>query len=158
MTIDLRKHTPRAAQHPVRTTDASLAHAETARDIPRARVAPNRRRERVVMLVAAAVIALIVLTLAFLGISRAWGHFFGGTDYEVRSLVSDVGHHMLLPQNETPTLATVTDMHALEGQLFFRKAQEGDKVLMYLISQQAILYRPSIDRIIEVGPITGAAQ
>ena len=65
---------------------------------------------------------------------------------------------MLLPQNETPTLATVSDLHALEGQAFFKNAKEGDKVLMYLRSQRAILYRPSIDRIIEVGPITGAAQ
>jgi hypothetical protein len=76
----------------------------------------------------------------------------------MKSLVADVGEHMLLPENETPTLATVSDLHALEGQMFFRNAAVGDKVLMYLVSQQAILYRPSIDKIIEVGPITGSAQ
>lgn len=107
---------------------------------------------------AAGVIALLILVLFGIGISKAWGHFFGGSEYEVRSLVSDVGDLMLLPEDETPTLATVTDLHALEGQLFFKNAQEGDKVLMYLKAQKAILYRPSIGKIIEVGPITGAEQ
>lgn len=110
------------------------------------------------MLFAAAVIAVLVLVAAAYGATRTWGHFFGGSEYEVRSLVADVGELMLLPDDESPTLATVTDLHALEGQLFFKYAEEGDKVLMYLRSQKAILYRPSIHKIIEVGPITGAQQ
>ncbi|MBP9757441.1 MAG: hypothetical protein KBD06_02465 [Candidatus Pacebacteria bacterium] len=157
MTIDLRKHAARTEQNHVRVPDA-MPRAEMHRDIPRARTAPKRQRERAVTLLAFGAIAAVVLVLAVFGVTRAWGHFFGGTEYEIKSLVSDVGEHMLLPENETPTLATVTDLHALEGQLFFRNAKEGDKVLMYLISQQAILYRPSIDKIIEVGPITGSAQ
>ena len=155
MTIDLRNHAAKPA--PQRPVDA-VREAEGAREIPRARHMRNRSRERAVMIGIGAIVALIVVILLGYGVMHAWGYFFGGTEYEVRSLVEDVGEHMLLPKDETPTLATVSDLHALEGQEFFRNAKEGDKVLMYLISRQAILYRPSIDRIIEVGPITGSAQ
>lgn len=156
MTIDLRKH----AQAPRETMRPSHMHAPAAvhHEIPRARTAPKKQQERAVMVFAALAIALVVLILLVFGAMKLWGRLFGGTEYEVRSLVSDVGDHMLLPESEIPTLATVTDLHALEGQQFFRKAEVGDKVLMYLISQEAILYRPSIDKIIEVGPITGDAQ
>jgi uncharacterized membrane protein YkgB len=156
MTIDLRKHAARPEYEHARMPNAP--RAETHTDVPRARMQPKRSREKLVMLVAAGAIALIVLILVIFGITKAWGALFGGTEYEMKSLVADVGEHMLLPENETPTLATVSDLHALEGQMFFRNAAVGDKVLMYLVSQQAILYRPSIDKIIEVGPITGSAQ
>lgn len=154
MTIDLRKHAARPEHHPVRVPDAPRVRE----DVLRARSAPKRKKERAVATFAVGIVALIVLVLVGFGVSKAWGYFFGGSDREVRALVADVGEHMLLPEGETPTLATVTDMHALEGQAFFKNAQEGDKVLMYMVSQKAIIYRPSIDRIIEVGPITGAAQ
>lgn len=158
MTIDLRKHAARPDQSAVRIPDVQRAHAELHHDIPRARHAAKRKQERAVMALAAVAIGIIVLIVVGFGVSKAWGYFFGGTDAEVRALVSDVGEHMLLPDDETPTLATVSDMHALEGQVFFRNAKEGDKVLMYLQAQRAIIYRPSIDKIIEVGPITGSEQ
>ncbi len=156
MTIDLRKANHQAAQHAVRVPDAPRAQVEA--HIPRTRVAPRRAQERAVMAIAAGAALIIVLILLVFGVTKVWDRFFGGTDAEVRSLVSSVGHHMLLPTDETPTLATVSDMHALEGQEFFKNAKEGDKVLMYLRTHRAIIYRPSIDRIIEVGPITGKAQ
>lgn len=126
--------------------------------IARARVTPKRNQERMVMTIAAGAAALLVVILLGYGVTKAWSYFFAGSEAEVRGLVADVSDHMLLPEDETPTLATVTDMHALEGQAFFKNAAEGDKVLMYMRSQKAIIYRPSIDRIIEVGPITGADQ
>ncbi len=110
------------------------------------------------MLVATGATALIVLIILGYGITKLWGYVFAGSDAELRALVSNVGEHMLLPADETPTLATVSDMHALEGQEFFKYAEEGDQVLMYMRSRKAIIYRPSIDKIIEVGPITGGAQ
>ncbi len=158
MTIDLRKpqHTERPQS--IRAADALRAHEEIRHDVARARHAPKRKQERAVMMLVAAVVGILVLILAGYGVTKAWGYFFGGSDAEVRSLISDVSDHMLLPADETPTLATVSDMHALEGQAFFKNAEVGDKVLMYLKAQKAIIYRPSIDKIIEVGPITGSDQ
>jgi hypothetical protein len=158
MTIDLRKHAPRPEQQPVRVPDVSRMQEVSHGDVRRAHAIPKRKQERAVALFVAGIIALIVLVLLGYGVSKAWGYFFAGEEREIRALVADVGDHMLLPADETPTLATVSDMHALEGQEFFKNAEVGDKVLMYLRSKRAIIYRPSIDRIIEVGPITGAAQ
>ncbi len=106
------------------------------------------------MMLVVGVVGLVIVLLLGYGVTRAWGYFFGGSEREMRALVEDVSKHMLLPENETPNLATVSDMHALEGQAFFKNAELGDKVLMYMVSQKAIIYRPSIDKIIEVGPIT----
>ena len=159
MTIDLRHHRktePVQRVAPVRVSDAPRVPEQAY--TPRARSAPKRGQERLVMMVAAGAAAIIVLIVLGYGITKLWGYFFAGSDAELRSLVSDVSDHMLLPPDESPTLATVSDMHALEGQEFFKNAQEGDKVLMYLRSRKAIIYRPSIDRIIEVGPITGGEQ
>jgi|688.fasta_scaffold00232_92 hypothetical protein len=56
---------------------------------------------------------------------------------------------MLLP-NEKPVFATVTDKTKLQDQEFFKKAENGDEVLMFPENKKVILYRPSINRIIDV--------
>lgn len=68
---------------------------------------------------------------------------------EVKSVVEDVATHMELPTEE-PSVATVSDTEKLKNQPFFANAQNGDKVLIYQSSKKVILYRPSIDKIIEV--------
>lgn len=76
------------------------------------------------------------------------------TQLQDQSLVDKVRRHMDIP-DETPLINTVTDAASLRNQLFYAKAQDGDKVLVF--SQRAILYRPSEDKVIEVGfirPVT----
>lgn len=68
---------------------------------------------------------------------------------EVAKIVKLVSKHMELP-DEAPTLATVTDKEKLSEQNFFKQAENGDKVLIYLQAGKAILYRPSIGKIIDV--------
>lgn len=72
---------------------------------------------------------------------------------EAAQLLAAIGKHMVLPQ-EKPTIATVEDTHKLQDQLFFKDAQNGDKVLLYAKSKKAILYRPSIGKVIEVAHLT----
>ena len=72
---------------------------------------------------------------------------------EVSDLVTKVGKLYELPTNESPTIATVSDKNKLLDQPFFARAQNGDKVLIYTNNKKAILYRPSINKIIEVAPI-----
>ena len=71
---------------------------------------------------------------------------------EVTELTAEVGKIMLLP-DETPILATVTDLEKVKEQDFFSKAQLGDKVLVYMEAKKAILYRPSAKLIVEVGRV-----
>lgn len=68
-------------------------------------------------------------------------------------LIEDVGKLVQLPQGETPTIATVSDVTKLKNQAFFAKAQNGDKVLIYTQAKRAILYRPSTNKVIEIAPV-----
>jgi len=72
---------------------------------------------------------------------------------EARAIVERVARHIVLPQGETPTIATVTDPERLKGQLFFAKTKMGDKVLIYTNAKKAILYNPTDDKIVEVAPL-----
>ncbi len=72
---------------------------------------------------------------------------------EVDALVKEVGVLIELPKDEKPTVATVTDLDKVKDQTFFKSAKNGDKVLIYTNAKKAILYRPSENRIIEVGAV-----
>ena len=76
------------------------------------------------------------------------------TTNETQLLVEEVGKLIILPQNEQPTIATVSDLGKLKDQPFFVKAQIGDKVLIYTTAKRAILFRPSSNQIIEIAPLT----
>lgn len=76
---------------------------------------------------------------------------------EISQLVDQVGTLMQLPTGEQPAIATVTDLSQLQNQPFFANAQVGDKVLIYQAAKEAILYRPSTNKIIEVAPVTDDA-
>lgn len=66
-----------------------------------------------------------------------------------QQLLDKVGKLVLLPTDETPTVALVKDISKLQNQPFFSRAQDGDYVIVYTQSKVAILYRPSVNRIIE---------
>ena len=72
---------------------------------------------------------------------------------EVNALVTKVGQLLELPQGEEPTVATVSDKEKLKDQAFFAKSENGDKVLIYKNEKKAILYRPSVNKVIDVAPV-----
>lgn len=73
--------------------------------------------------------------------------------FENQKVIDAVGKLITLPTDETPSIATVTDAAKLKSQSFFQNAQNGDKVLIYSQAKKAIIYRPSTNKIIEVGAI-----
>lgn len=76
---------------------------------------------------------------------------------ESRRVIEKVGRLMVLP-DETPQIGTVSNVEQLrKEQPFFTKAENGDKVLMYTNSKQAILYRPSKNIVVNVAPLTVGA-
>lgn len=72
---------------------------------------------------------------------------------EVKKITDQVSKLMVLPTKEEPIVVTVLDKNKLKDQDFFKKAENGDKVIVYSVSKQAILYRPSINKIIQVAPL-----
>lgn len=72
---------------------------------------------------------------------------------ENQALVDKIGKLILLP-GEEPRIATVSDKTQLSGQSFFNNAENGDKVLIYSQAKKAILYRPSINKIVEVSSVS----
>jgi predicted negative regulator of RcsB-dependent stress response len=72
---------------------------------------------------------------------------------ETKQITAQVGKLIELPANETPTVATVVDATKLQKQAFFSSAKNGDRVLIYTQAKKAILYRPSINKVIQVAPV-----
>jgi CHASE1-domain containing sensor protein len=108
------------------------------------------------------IVLLIVLLVAVLGIAGT-AYFYNKyqqikkdpttvATQETTALVQTIGKLMVLPTGETPTVATVTDKTKLTSQVFFKDAQNGDKLLAYTIAKKAILYRPSSNKIINIAP------
>ena len=74
-------------------------------------------------------------------------------DKEVEETMKKISRLILLPEGETPVLATVSDKEKLKNYPFFTQAENGDQVLIYVAAKKAILYRPSIEKVIDVAPV-----
>lgn len=77
---------------------------------------------------------------------------------ETTDLVAKVSKIVLLPEGETPTVATVSDPEALKDQVFFAHAVKGDKVLIYAQAKKAFLYSVTMNKIIDVAPLNIGAS
>lgn len=106
-------------------------------------------------------IALFVLLVAFAGVAVYFYRQFAElkanpqktVQEEITKIIKKVGKLMVLPEGETPTIATVTDPERLADQPFFAKAKVGDKVLIYTNAKKVILYDPVGNIIVEVAPL-----
>jgi hypothetical protein len=108
---------------------------------------------------------LIVLVVGFIAMAGAAGYFYmqyskvkknpqGVAQAEVDQLVARVGKLIVLPADETPTIATVSDPEKLKDQAFFKNAQAGFKVLIYTNAKKAVLFDPVANKIVEVAPLS----
>jgi hypothetical protein len=70
-----------------------------------------------------------------------------------QQVLEEVGEQMLLPVDEEPTITTVVDLEEVMYQPFFKDAEVGDQVIVYSLARKAILYRPSIKKIIEASSL-----
>jgi hypothetical protein len=102
---------------------------------------------------------VLILVVLLLIAATAGGSFFyyqltHPHTNELTALENHLAPMIALP-DEQPTLATVSDVKKLPHSSFFQNAANGDKVLVYPVSQKAILYRPATGKIIEVGLVSG---
>lgn len=72
---------------------------------------------------------------------------------ESEATIKKLSQMVVLPSDESPTVATVIDYTKLQSQPFFSNAQNGDKALLYAKAKKAFLYRPSINKLVEVATL-----
>ena len=72
---------------------------------------------------------------------------------ESQRIIDKVSKLIVLPTEEVPTIATVSDPELLKDQPFFDQAEKGDQLLIYTNAKKAILYSPSANKIVNVAPI-----
>src|SRR5665213_3037244 len=77
---------------------------------------------------------------------------------QAAAILNKVGQLIQLP-NEQPSMAAINDAaSAKKAQPFLASAQNGDVLIVFAIAQTAILYRPSTNKLIAVGPVTSSAS
>lgn len=69
---------------------------------------------------------------------------------EVKKLVAEVAKVARLPENETPSIATITDASKLKDQAFFKDAKNGDILLVFNSSGKAVLYDPKEKKVVDI--------
>jgi hypothetical protein len=76
------------------------------------------------------------------------------SEAEVVKLLEKVRRHVLLPEEGIPMVATVARAESLIAeQPFYAGVENGDKLIIFEQSRKAIIYSPSRDIIVNVGPI-----
>ena len=68
-------------------------------------------------------------------------------------VVMAVAPKVVLPVGETPTVATITDVSKVNRGGVLRFAKNDDTILLYYNDGTAILYRPSVQKVVAIGPI-----
>ncbi len=73
---------------------------------------------------------------------------------QVQDLIAKVSKLIVVPTDETPVVATINDAGSLiKQQVFYKGAINGDVVLVYQKAAKAIVYSPSRNIIVNVGPV-----
>ena len=73
---------------------------------------------------------------------------------QANQILAKVGALIQLP-NEQPSMATINDAaSAKKAQPFLANAANGDVLIVFTNAQTALLYRPSSNKLIAVGPVT----
>lgn len=104
---------------------------------------------------------IVVFSIVFFMVGR-WSVYythpeFSGAD-QASAILAKVGAMMQLPTGENPTLATVRDAASAKAtQPFLHNAENGDVLIVYPNAQLAIVYRPSTNKLIAIGPVDNGA-
>lgn len=77
---------------------------------------------------------------------------------EAKKLLESVQKIIDIPQDEEPVITTVSDVEKPKNDIAFKNAQNGDKIITYLTSKRVILFRPTENKIIDVGFISETVE
>lgn len=72
---------------------------------------------------------------------------------KVKAMTDQVSKYTALPTDEEPVIATISDKKVLPNEQFFKNAEDGDKILLYKKHKEAILFRPSTEKVITIAAL-----
>lgn len=74
---------------------------------------------------------------------------------QLQAVLAKLATHMVLPTGEVPQIGQIDDpVQAAKTQPFVAGAQKGDLLIVYVKALKAIVYSPSRDLIVNVGPVS----
>lgn len=115
-------------------------------------VSRRNRRLLTYTILILAIAAAVVFGLKYKDVQDRLNNPTAAVQAETAGVVKKVGKLYLLPQDETPTLFKVTDV-SKRTEAFFKDAQNGDQGLIYTKAKLVILYRPSINKVVNAAPL-----
>lgn len=71
-----------------------------------------------------------------------------------KTLLDKLGKILQLPTGEEPQIASVSDKTKLANDPFFKDAENGDSLIIYSKARRIIIYRESVNKVINQGPFT----
>lgn len=102
------------------------------------------------------ILVVLVLAAVALGILRRQSVNWNDdklTAAEQKILITKIGNLIALPDEAQPVFALVTDAEKLRTeQAFYANVQNGDILLVLPTTRKAIIYSPSADKLVNVGP------
>lgn len=151
----------RRKEYEEHTDNIDRIEAASFIDLPGWPVKPKSKKE---------IVLVCIVLLSFLGLAGYLSYGFWSAkgslgiynnefsqtqneNKEIGDIIAEVSKLIILPNDEKPTIATVSDPKVLKDQPFFSKAKVGDKVLIYTKAQKAILYDPVANKIVNIAPI-----
>jgi hypothetical protein len=105
------------------------------------------------------ILGLLAIIIIAIGGYFTYAHFKQTPEQkataETASLIKKVQKLMILPDGQTPAVFVIQDPALLSSQqAFFAGSVKGDELLVYSQSGKAIIYSPSRNVIVNVGPVT----
>lgn len=127
--------------------DEPVKKSRTPKKLPKIKL-PSKNWSTIIIIV-------LVIASAFMFMQyRSAQNKLAGPAKDNEKYTKRLSKMILLPKNETPTIATVKDVTKLKDQTFFVDAQNGDKLFVFNKAKKAFLYRPSTNMIINVQPVS----
>lgn len=70
---------------------------------------------------------------------------------QTHELLGEMRQIIIMPTNEDPVVATITDINQLKDKDFYKDANNGDRVVVFANAKKAYIYSPERKLIVNVG-------
>lgn len=105
-------------------------------------------------------VLIIIVLIAAIIVGVKQGTLFQSntevSEAQVQRVIKKLDRLIVLPAEETPVVARITNAEALKtAQSFYENASDGDYVLVYPEAGQAFIFNSRANKVVNVGPVIG---